>query len=332
VKFTVADKNPFGRLKFKVKREILSFRQAALDVSKTGTYVAAQDWNALIADPEVLVLDTRNAYETVTGYFVEAAAAQKSSGHPVDVIVLDRPNLIGNPQPQGPISDPPAATSYLNYMPLPAWHGLTLGELARYINGEKHLDATVTVVPVENWTRTEYFDETGLPWTNPSPNLRSMTAAVIYPGTSFVETTNLSVGRGMETAFEQIGAPYINAPELATYLTARNIPGVSITPTTFAIAEDTNHYPYHGQTIPGVHFTVTDRSQFQPSLLGLELLSALHHLYPVQFNLAKAGTIVGSATTMQALTENQDPRAILASWSAGLAEFQQRRLPYLLYH
>ena len=287
-----------------------------------------------LAQLDAVLIDLQDAgvrfytYETITEYFVEAAAAEKTSGHPLEIIVLDRPNLIGGTRVQGPISDA-SASAYINYIPLPAWHGLTLGELAQYVNGEKQLHATLTVVPMQHWSRAQYFDETGLPWTNPSPNLRSFNAAVLYPGTAFLET--ISVGRGTDTPFEQIGAPYINAPELAAYLTTRHIPGVAITPTRFTIADDTNHYPYHGQTIPGLHFTVTDRTQFESSEFGLELLSALHHLYPTQFNMAKAMTIVANAATMQALTNNEDPRTIAASWRPSLDAFEQRCKPYFLY-
>ena len=247
-----------------------------------------------------------------------------------DLIVLDRPDLVGGVAVEGPISDP-AVNAYVNYMPLPSRYGMTLGELARYINGEKHLNAPLTVVSMQHWQRAMYFDDTRLPWTNPSPNLRSSRAAVLYPGTAFVETTNVSVGRGLERPFEQIGASYIQASELAAYLTDRHIPGVSIAPAHVAVAEDANRYPYHGQTIPGVQFAVTDREAFNSPELGVELAAALHHLYPAQFNLSKAATIIANASTMRALEEGQDPRTIAAGWKADLTQFQQRRRQYLLY-
>ena len=285
-----------------------------------------------LAKLDAVVIDLQDAgtrfytYETVMEYFLEAAAHTST-----EIIVLDRPALTGGAQVQGPISDPAKPGVYINYIPVPARHGLTLGELARYFVAEKHLDSHLTVVPLQNWTRTEYFDQTGLPWTNPSPNLRSLTAATLYPGTAFAETTNVSIGRGSDAPFEQIGAPYIDAPALATFLTARHIPGVAIASTTIPIAEDGNHYPYHGQTIPGIRFTSTDRAALDTGLLGLEILSALHHLYPTQFNLAKANAIVANAATMQALEAGEDPRAIVASWAPSLKAFKQRRQPFLLY-
>jgi SSS family transporter len=292
---------------------------------------------------DVVVIDLQDAgvrfytYEAVVGYFLEAAA----QAH-IEIILLDRPNPIGGEQLQGPVSDA-GLESYTDYMPQPVRHGLTLGELARYINGERRfptaaspdvqapINAHLTVVSMQNWTRGEYFDQTHLPWTNPSPNLRSLTAATLYPGIGMIETTNISVGRGTPTPFEHIGAPYIDAPALAAYLTSRNIPGVAFTPTTFAVAETPNHYPYHGQTIPGIHIALTDRNALDAPELGIELLSALHRFYPKQFDLAKAEQLVASVNTMLALSNNEDPRTIAASWAADLDAFKKRRAPYLLY-
>jgi uncharacterized protein YbbC (DUF1343 family) len=147
-----------------------------------------------------------------------------------------------------------------------------------------------------------------------------------------IETTNISVGRGTPTPFEHIGAPYIDAPQLAAYLTARKIPGVAFTPTSFSVAETANHYPYHGQTIPGIHITVTDRNALDAPELGIEVLAALHHLYPKQFDLDKAERLVASINTMLDLSNNEDPRTIAASWANDIAAFKKRRAPYLLYH
>ncbi|WP_348269405.1 sodium/solute symporter [Edaphobacter paludis] len=292
---------------------------------------------------DAVVIDLQDAgvrfytYETVVGYFLEAAA----KAH-IEIILLDRPNPIGGEQVQGPVSDA-GLESYTDYMPLPVRHGLTLGELARYINGERRfptaasrniqvpINAHLTVVPMQNWTRREYFDQTHLPWTNPSPNLRSLTAATLYPGIGMIETTNISVGRGTPTPFEHIGAPYIDAPALAAYLNARHIPGVTFTPTTFPVAETSNHYPFHGQTIPGVHITLTDRNLLDAPELGIELLAALHRFYPKEFDLAKAERLVASVNTMLALSNNEDPRTIAASWASDLDAFKNRRAPYLLY-
>ena len=301
-----------------------------------------------LAKLDAVVIDLQDAgvrfytYETVLGYFLEAAAHQKSEGHDLEIIVLDRPNPIGGIQVQGPVSDA-GAESYIDYMPLPARHGLTLGELALYFNSERLLpmpanpniltpiQAHLTVVAMQNWHRAEYFDNTLLPWTNPSPNLRTLAAATLYPGLGFFDATNISVGRGSATPFEHIGASYIDAPQLAAYLTARKIPGVTFAATTFAVANNDDHYPYHGKIIPGIAFTVTDRNILDAPELGIEVISALHHLYP-QFDLAKTARLIDNVETMQALANNDDPRKIAASWASDLATFERKRQPYLLYH
>ena len=300
-----------------------------------------------LAKLDAVVIDLQDAgvrfytYETVVGYFLEAAAEQKAHGHNLEIIVLDRPNPIGGVQVQGPVSDP-GAEAYIDYMPLPVRHGLTLGELALYFNSERRLPsplsanvqvpikAPLTVIPMQHWRRTEYFDETRLPWTNPSPNLRNLTAATLYPGLGFLDATDVSVGRGTSKPFEQIGASYIDAQQLAAYLTARKIPGVTFTPTTFSVVEDATRYPGHGKTIPGVAFTLTDRNALDATELGIEVVSALHHLYP-QFPLAKTANLIANAGTMQSLANHEDPRKIAADWVTDLATFERQREPYLLY-
>lgn len=295
-----------------------------------------------LKDLDAVVIDLQDAgvrfytYETVMGYFLEAAA----QAH-IEIIVLDRPNPINGVDAQGPVSDA-GAESYIDYMPLPLRHGLTLGELALYFNSEHRLPhptsaniqvpikAQLTVVAMQNWRRSDYFDDTGLPWTNPSPNLRSITAATLYPGVGMMDAANVSVGRGTDKPFEQIAAAYINAPQLAAYLTARKIPGVSFAAINFAIPDDSNHYPFHGKTVPGIAFTLTDRRALDAPEFGIELISALHQLYP-EFALEKTGRLIVNVDTMRALSNKEDPRAIAASWTADLAAFQRRREPYLLY-
>jgi uncharacterized protein YbbC (DUF1343 family) len=325
-----------------------------------------------LKDLDAVVIDLQDAgvrfytYETVLGYFLEASACEVAHGHPLEVVVLDRPALIGGEAVEGPVSDTEA--SYINYMPLPLRHGMTLGELARYMAGERvgacagvpgakaHVVGSdvsvglkphanpVTVAPMQNWHRDEFFDATGVPWVNPSPNLRSVTEAVLYPGLGMLDATNVSVGRGTATPFEVFGAgatvatkdtpaqaAWFDGRAVAAYLTARKIPGVSFAATTFAVADDANKYPYHGQTIQGVRLTVTDRNALDSPELGIEILSALHHLYPTQFNLEKAAPLVANSETMAALARGDDPRAIAAGWAAQLADFKVRRAQYLIY-
>ncbi|QNI35240.1 sodium:solute symporter family transporter [Edaphobacter albus] len=301
-----------------------------------------------LKDLDAVIVDLQDAgvrfytYEAVTGYFLEAAAAEKKLGHPLEIIVLDRPNLIGGEKVQGPVSDE-GHDSYTNYMPLPIRHGMTLGELARYINGERHLPSTtspnvqvplsaqLTVVPLKNWHRSQYYDQTGLPWINPSPNLRNITAATLYPGVELLQFTNVSVGRGTAVPFENIAAPFFDANALATALNARNIPGVSFSASTVTIAEDANRYPYHGQTLPAVHLTLTDRNQLDSPELGIELISAIRRLYPKQFDVARINRLLVSVNTVLSIQNNDDPRTIASSWQRDLDAFGQRRTKYLLY-
>jgi uncharacterized protein YbbC (DUF1343 family) len=189
----------------------------------------------------------------------------------------------------------------------------------------------VIVVEMNHWTRAELWPQTGLTWTPPSPNLRSPAAAILYPGVGLTEQTNISVGRGTDTPFEEVGAPWIDAQQLAGYLTARKIAGIELTPTQIAIADDANHYPFHGQTIPAIHFQVTDPVHFDSPEFGIELLAALHHLYPAQFKLELAKNLLVNADTLAALKAGADPRDIAHSWTASIHAFEEARKPYLLY-
>jgi uncharacterized protein YbbC (DUF1343 family) len=180
---------------------------------------------------------------------------------------------------------------------------------------------------------------------NPSPNLRSVTEATLYPGLGMLDATNVSVGRGTATPFEVFGAgataatkdapaipAWFDGKAVAAYLAARKILGVAFAAITFAVADDTNHYPYHGQTIQGVRLTVTDRAVMDSPELGIEVLSALHHLYPSQFKLDKAAPLVANSETMAALARDDDPRTIATGWTSALVDFKARREQYLIYH
>jgi SSS family transporter len=293
--------------------------------------------HAQLKDLDAVVIDLQDAgvhfwtYEAAAGYFLEAAALEKSQcHHDLHMIVLDRPDLVGGVAVQGPVSDP-GSESYVNYMSLPVRHGLTLGELMQYANAAKHLNASLTVIPMQHWSRSEYFADTGLPWVNPSPNLRSPDAAILYPALGLIETTNISVGRGTEHPFSFFGASWMEAQDVAAALTARAIPGVVFSAAIEPIAEDSNHYPFHGQPIPAVRLTVTDRNAFDSPETGIEILSVLHKLYPTQFQLAKVQTLLCNRATLEALERGDDPRSISQSWNAALGQFKAARAPYLLY-
>ena len=205
-----------------------------------GTDSARRPSPDVLKNLDVLVIDLQNVgarfytYETTMGYFLEAAAEAK-----IPVIVLDRPNPINGAIVQGPVGDAGHET-FTNYFPLPVRHGMTMGELAQMFNAERGIHATLYVSPMEGWMRGDWFDETGLGWVNPSPNLRNLTEAALYPGVALIEGTNVSVGRGTDTPFEVVGAPWVNAKELAQHLNGRAIPGVRFVPVNFTPTASTN--------------------------------------------------------------------------------------------
>jgi uncharacterized protein YbbC (DUF1343 family) len=255
------------------------------------------------------------------GYGMEAAA-QKG----IEFVVLDRPNPIRADRVEGPVSDKDVK-SFTAYFPLPVRHGMTLGELARMFNAENKMGVKLSVIPMEGYRREMWFDETGIAWVNPSPNLRSLTQAIFYPGVALAEASNVSVGRGTPTPFEVLGAPWIRSEELTNYLRARQIPGVEFAPVAFT--PDSNRFT--GQPCGGVRMILKNRDYLDAVRLGVEILCALHRLYPGQFETDKAVHLLGSRAAVQAIKEGQDPEAIAASWQPQLDEFRSRRKPYLLY-
>ncbi len=184
---------------------------------------------------------------------------------------------------------------------------------------------------MEHWTRGEYFDETGLPWVNPSPNLRTMTAAELYPGLGFLDFSGVSVGRGTDMPFELFGAAWMKGAEVAAALNARKIAGVRFTATTVSVAESANRYPFHGQTIDAVRIVVRDRRVMDSPEMGVEIVSVLHRLYPGKLDVEKTLRLVGSRSVVDAMERGDDPRAIAEAWGAKLAEFVEARKAYLLY-
>ena len=275
---------------------------------------------------DAIVIDLQDAgarfytYETTVGYFLEAAAKAN-----IEVIVLDRPNPITGSIVQGPISN--ASESFTNYFPLPVRHGMTLGELAKMFNAEKKINARLTVVPMDGWLRGDWYDSTGLTWVNPSPNLRSLTEAALYPGVAMVEGTNVSVGRGTDAPFELVGAPWIKARELATYLNARNLAGVRFVPTEFTPSSAA----YSGQLCQGVNIVLVDRNTLDAPELGVELASALHKLYADQFQLEKMKDLLVNQAVFDAISQGQDPRRIAQDWQDALDTFTTLRQAYLIY-
>jgi uncharacterized protein YbbC (DUF1343 family) len=260
-------------------------------------------------------------YETTLGYFLEAAA---QAG--IELIVLDRPDPITGSFVQGPVSDA-GHESFTNYWTMPVRHGMTMGELAKMFNAERGINAKLTVVPMEGWQRGDWYDSTGLEWVNPSPNLRSVTEAALYPAVAMIEGTNVSVGRGTESPFELVGAPWIKNRELAAYLNGRGIGGVRFVPVTFTPTSAV----YNGQECQGVNIILTDRNGLAAPELGIELAAALHKLYPADFKIERMQELLVNQNVYDALAAGEDPHRIAEDWQDGLEKFEKVREKYLIY-
>jgi hypothetical protein len=259
-------------------------------------------------------------YVTTMAYAMEECAKVH-----MPFYVLDRPNPITGLHVEGPMLDA-AASSFIGYFPGPLRHGMTPGELARLFNEEKHIGADLHVIAMDGWSRNQWFDETGLPWVDPSPNIRSLNAALLYPGIGMLEySLNWSVGRGTATPFEQVGGEFVDGPKLAEYLSTHAIPGVRIEPVRFT--PNASHLA--GKPLQGVRFAVTDRDIFDSTRLGSELAAALRNLYPGKIDFAVNKTLIGSAAFIQGLTAGKDPVDVLKA--EPLDRFKQMREKYLLY-
>ena len=282
---------------------------------------------AMLEGIDTLVLDLQDigarfyTYATTLAYVMEEAAKRK-----ISVVVLDRPNPIGGVQIEGPMLDA-AQLGFTGYFSMPIRHGMTLGELASLFNGENRIGADLTIVPMKNWRRDAWFDETGLPWINPSPNMRNLLQATVYPGLGAIEGTNVSVGRGTDTPFEQFGAPWIDGVRVTEALNARRIPGVRFYPVRFTPTSS----KYAREECQGVFIIITDRLALRPVRLGLEIASTLHALYGATFELESAERLFGSKDALARIRKGEATETIAASWAAGETRWRELRAKYLLY-
>lgn len=245
----------------------------------------------------------------------------------IDFVVLDRPNPITGTRVEGPMMDP-AEMSFVGCLPIPLRHGFTMGELARFANDQATTKARLTVVPVENWSRKQWLDQTGLPWVNLSPNMRSLTAATLYPGVAMIEyAKNYSVGRGTDTPFELVGAPWIDGVKFAERLNAMKVPGVRAVPTTFTPKASI----HEGKLCNGVRFEITDREALDSTLFGLALIETLGKMYPKQIDLIANRKLIGSLETIRRLDSGETALKVKDSWTKALDQFSEKRRQYLLY-
>ena len=276
---------------------------------------------------DTLVFDLADAgtrwftFETTLAYLLETGAAQH-----LRVVVLDRPDPIGGVAVEGPVLEA-GRTSFIGYHPLPVRHGMTLGELAGLFNGERHLGAELEVVRVEGWRRADLLDETGVAWVDPSPNLRGVDEALLYPGVALLEATNVSVGRGTPRPFEQIGAPWMDGARVAAALGELHLPGVRFTATTFTPAVSV----FAGERCEGVLLHVEDRARLAPVRTGLALASALLRLHRGAWKPANLLVLLGHQPTFTALLRGDSLEAMEAGWEPELRAFLEVRKRYLLY-
>jgi uncharacterized protein YbbC (DUF1343 family) len=276
---------------------------------------------------DALVFDIQDAgvrfytYITTMAYAMEEAAKAK-----IPFYVLDRPNPLGGERIEGPLLER-ERLSFVGYFPLPVVHGMTVGELAGLFNAENIIDAELHVIKMVDWRRSDTFESTGLYWIAPSPNLRSLDAALLYPGVEILQAGGVSVGRGTDTPFELLGAPWIKGVELAEFLNKRFVPGVRFVPVRFT-PRDGRH---KGAACEGVGLIITDRTALHSMLMGLELAQALWKLYPLHFDVDKTITLVGNAETVARVKKGDNPAWIVSDWTDALAEFRKLRAKYLLY-
>ncbi len=280
-----------------------------------------------LAGVEVLVYDIQDVgarfytYISTLGLVLEAA----KENH-IPVVVLDRPNPIGGEAVAGPVRDADFA-SFIAHHALPVRHGMTVGELARLFNAERSIGVDLTVIACEGWRRADTFDRTGLEWTDPSPNMRSLTEALLYPGVGLLEASNLATGRGTDTPFERVGAPWIDDRAFARALAELDLPGVRFVPIRFTPGER----QYAGQECRGVNIAIADWSTFDPVDLGVAMAATLRKLYPRRWEPAGFLRMLADRDAHEALLAGGDLAAIRATWGGELAEFAKVRAKYLLY-
>jgi uncharacterized protein YbbC (DUF1343 family)/CubicO group peptidase (beta-lactamase class C family) len=280
-----------------------------------------------LKDLDALVYDIQDVgvrfytYTATLGNVMEEAAKVK-----LPLFVLDRPNPINGVDVEGPIADADKF-SFTAYYAIPVRYGMTIGELARFFNEEKHFGADVRVIQLENWRRAMWLDATGLTWINPSPNMRSLTEATLYPGIGLLETTNVSVGRGTDTPFEIVGAPWIDGAKLATYLNGRRLPGVRFVPVRFK----PNTSVFKNEDCGGINVVITDRARFQSVFTGIEVAVALHSLYPADWKVDGYLRLLVNTDALDRLKRGESAEELARGWATGLENFRKQRARVLLY-
>jgi uncharacterized protein YbbC (DUF1343 family) len=284
---------------------------------------------------DVLLFDIQDVGTRFYTYiYTMAYAMEAAKENNIPFIVLDRPNPLGGTKVEGPVLDP-KYSSFVGMYPIPLRHGMTVGELALLFNKEFGIGADVTVVKMKGWKRSMYYDDTGLQWVLPSPNMPTLDTALVYPGAALFEGTNVSEGRGTTKPFELIGAPFIDSIKLAEKLNALHLPGVIFRPASFT----PTFSKYSGKLTHGVQIHVTDRDAFKPVETGLAIVKTIHDLYPDQFAFSSENSqgisyfdqLIGNGWVRQAIEEGMTVKEMKEKWEADLQKFKNIRSQYLLY-
>lgn len=282
----------------------------------------------MLEDVDVLIFDIQDAGARFYTYiYTMALAMEAAKEQGIPFIVLDRPNPLGGTKVEGPVLDP-AFASFVGQYAIPLRHGMTVGELAEFFNAEIGIGADLEVVEMKGWKRNTFYDETGLPFVPPSPNMPTLDTALVYPGTALIEGTNLSEGRGTTKPFEFIGAPFINSAELAGKLNALELQGVS-----FRAASFTPAFSKHsGQLSHGIQVHVTDREAYLPVETGLHIVKTIYDLYPDQVQLTTFfNNLIGNDWISQGIKDGMTVEEMKERWQGDLKEFKKVRRQYLLY-
>jgi uncharacterized protein YbbC (DUF1343 family) len=280
-----------------------------------------------LASLDALVFDIQDVgarfYTYTSTMFMAMEAAAEAD---LEFFVLDRPNPIGGEIVEGPLLDA-GRESFVGYHPIPVRHGMTLGELARMFAKERKLDVKLTVIEMKGWRRGQYLFDTGLRWTNPSPNMRSLEAALLYPGIGLLETTNVSVGRGTDTPFEVMGAPWIRERELAELVNRSNPPGVRVVPIRFTPTSS----KHEGKECGGLNFVITNWDKFRSFELGLVVAHALRKLHRDDWDTKPYMRLLGNEEVHRRLLAGDEVATILKSVADDVSEFHARRRAFELY-
>jgi uncharacterized protein YbbC (DUF1343 family) len=281
----------------------------------------------MLKDVDAIIYDIQDVgarfytYTTTLGYCMQAAAEAR-----IPIFVLDRPNPITGLIVDGPLADEDSL-SFIAFAPIPVSHGMTHGELAQLFNDQRQIHCDLHVIPMKNWKRSMWFDQTARVWTNPSPNMRNTAQALLYPGVCLLEATNVSVGRGTDQPFEIFGAPWIDGRSLAESLNAANLPGLRFVPVTFTPTSS----KFSGKACQGCYIEVIDRSSVEPVRAGLTIAWTLRPLFGDAFQIDQVGHLLRNRQTLQMLKTSDDPHRLFQSWQSQLDNFKAMRAKYLLY-